>query len=849
MPLPPFLHESSFLAQAWLYSRSSLNFYRVHIIVFTVTPLIFSAIMYGSNGRYPVSYIDCLYNCVSAMTVTGLATINLSGLTAWQQFILWFQMSVGNIVTVSWVMVLVRQQFLKAQFESAVQYRNRNGDTRGGRSEILRIDMIRRVGDLTPVNPMGFISGEGTAIIDATGGRTVLNQGPVTGDVNHSGGGLNPSSQSLTSVASSRILQRRASDRGETSGDGDAVETALFDSERRIAQPNSQRSNATEQDSSVDPTQFQSNFPRTQTIEFVQPEQLLHRRERGHSLGLSSTAEDHIGAEPERWDRGGPLGLPGRTNTIRTIGSEVDPPPAGSALPRRTSAKDLGFGGFPMPHQLLARIGARLFPTVAERIERTTTNQAQAISLQPSRVSASAAARTGLGMTTARTKSVPYISFDAVVGRNSRFHGLTKEELEELGGVEYRALKLLLWLVPAYHFGWQLIIFTILAPYMAQSRWKPVFQSQIRPLGSTWYTAFIVTSAYTNSGTSLVDQSMTPFQNAYPQIIFLFIIIFAGNTAYPVFLRLTIWIMAKCVAAQSRIHETLHFLLDHPRRCFVYLFPSHQTWFLFAFVAVLTVTDWVSFLVLDVGNPEIMRLPVGQRLLIGLLQSGAVRAAGFSVVALSVLAPAVQVIYVIMMYISVYPIAIAVRSTNVYEERSLGIIEEDHLEEPSDVGSRGQVLGRYFAWHARRQLAFDMWWIAVALVLVCIVERGQIEDNTKVSIDIFPIIFELVSAYGTVGMSLGANGQNYSLSGVLSPLSKVIICLVMLRGRHRGLPVAIDRAVMLPKEYQREDAEISALRSRSHYAEGNHPVDTDHHQTSQPNVSGRHNTDRLTKDR
>ena len=39
---------------------------------------------------------------------------------------------------------------------------------------------------------------------------------------------------------------------------------------------------------------------------------------------------------------------------------------------------------------------------------------------------------------------------------------------------------------------------------------------------------------------------------------------------------------------------------------------------------------------------------------------------------------------------------------------------------------------------------------------------------------------------------------NYSFSGALRPLSKLIICLVMLRGRHRGLPVAIDRAIMVP---------------------------------------------------
>jgi Trk-type K+ transport system membrane component len=30
------------------------------------------------------------------------------------------------------------------------------------------------------------------------------------------------------------------------------------------------------------------------------------------------------------------------------------------------------------------------------------------------------------------------------------------------------------------------------------------------------------------------------------------------------------------------------------------------------------------------------------------------------------------------------------------------------------------------------------------------------------------------------------------------------MCLVMLRGRHRGLPVAIDRAVVLPFEYRQD---------------------------------------------
>jgi Trk-type K+ transport system membrane component len=64
----------------------------------TLTPLIFSGIFYASNGKYPVAYIDALYNSVSAMTVCGLATVNLSQLTAWQQVLLFIQMCIGNPV-------------------------------------------------------------------------------------------------------------------------------------------------------------------------------------------------------------------------------------------------------------------------------------------------------------------------------------------------------------------------------------------------------------------------------------------------------------------------------------------------------------------------------------------------------------------------------------------------------------------------------------------------------------------------------------------------------------------------------------------------------------------------------
>jgi hypothetical protein len=56
----------------------------------------------------------------------------------------------------------------------------------------------------------------------------------------------------------------------------------------------------------------------------------------------------------------------------------------------------------------------------------------------------------------------------------------------------------------------------------------------------------------------------------------------------------------------------------------------------------ISATDWFFFMVLDIGTATIEAIPVGVRLLSGLMQATAVRAAGFGIVPLSSLAPAVK---------------------------------------------------------------------------------------------------------------------------------------------------------------------------------------------------------------
>ena len=81
----------------------------------------------------------------------------------------------------------------------------------------------------------------------------------------------------------------------------------------------------------------------------------------------------------------------------------------------------------------------------------------------------------------------------------------------------------------------------------------------------------------------------------------------------------------------------------------------------------------------------------------------------------------------------------------------------------------------------------------------------------------FNIAFEVVSGYGCVGISTGLPNEDYSFSGGWHVASKLIFCAVMLRGRHRGLPVALDRAVRLPGA---EDGMGTGRRSRSRSFKG-----------------------------
>lgn len=96
-----------------------------------------------------------------------------------------------------------------------------------------------------------------------------------------------------------------------------------------------------------------------------------------------------------------------------------------------------------MPYEIISSIIHKLFPNLERRVKRTlTVPVSQTLTSQ----------HLEGGQQTVGSRPVNYITFNALVGRNSAFPDLTNEQIEELCGIEFRALNCLVWIVPCVRF-------------------------------------------------------------------------------------------------------------------------------------------------------------------------------------------------------------------------------------------------------------------------------------------------------------------------------------------------------------------------------------------------------------
>lgn len=247
--------------------------------------------------------------------------------------------------------------------------------------------------------------------------------------------------------------------------------------------------------------------------------------------------------------------------------------------------------------------------------------------------------------------NMPYLSYTPTVGRNSQFVDLTEEQRDELGGIEYRSLKLLAKVLVGYYLFFHLFGVVCLVPWISTMK---SYADYVRSVGVNpiWWAIFSSQTTFNDLGFTLTPDSFVSFQDATFVLLVGAFLIVIGNTGFPCLLRLIIWIGFKLCPENSSHKESLNFLLDHPRRCFTLLFPSGTTWILFWILVIMNLSDVILFIVLDLKDADVIDIPLGNRIMGAIFQAASTRTSGTAVVNLADLHPAIQVSYMGMSKLS-----------------------------------------------------------------------------------------------------------------------------------------------------------------------------------------------------
>ncbi|KOS46227.1 hypothetical protein ACN38_g2832 [Penicillium nordicum] len=779
----PFNMLSAFLRRVISYKKKvpflnelHLNFILLHYTYIISWAITGSVILYlGGN----IDYIDALFHAGGAATQSGLNTVDLNTLRLYQQIVLYLITCLCTPIFIHSGLVFIRLYWFEKRFQHVVR------DARAMRRTRSRMETVTDDGDSGDTNinraELG-VSGRPIVVIrdnsgDARDGRFT---DPASSNINS---GINTPESRDSSVDSSS----EGTDTGNEPrfGLGSLKVPTHLSPEHHIAFLEKQR-----KDKGAlripSPREYDRGGAPEALEEDVDQESEQAQHSSDHDDQDGPDGQQSPGTHPEELDQLGPLEGPHIT---------INEPDISRTRTRGNT--------FP-------RLETR--PTVRETKDGNETT-----TLAPTNTR-----NTFRGVFRSLTQerdlnTQPYLSWNATVARNSNFVDLTEEQRDELGGIEYRALKTLAVVLITYYVGFHLIgMVSMIGWIMTENRWGDVVRAA--GVGRPWWGIFTAASAFNDLGFTLTPDSMYSFQRAVFPLLMLAFLIIIGNTAFPCMLRLMIWVLSKFTRQGTALWEELKFLLDHPRRCFTLLFPRNATWWLFAILVLLNGIDMIFFVVLDLNDSAVTALPPGIRVVDGFFQAAATRTAGFGIISLSELHPAIQVSYLIMMYISVFPIAISMRRTNVYEEKSLGIY--DATDEDDDEETNAPT---YIGAHLRRQLSFDLWYVFLGLFIIAIAEGSKLQKD-DLSFQLFTVLFEVVSAYGTVGLSFGYTDVNTSFSGQFNVVSKLVIIAMQIRGRHRGLPYALDRAVLLPSDalnrHEAEDGERRMRRRTSNLSGG-----------------------------
>jgi len=342
--------------------------------------------------------------------------------------------------------------------------------------------------------------------------------------------------------------------------------------------------------------------------------------------------------------------------------------------------------------------------------------------------------------------------------------------------VEYNALGKLLNYILSYYVLVQVSGFFLIWPLQACRKGRGTGL-----IGSIWPSFVLASTCFHNTGLTLIDLPFDDTANDPPWIRRCMLPVVAaltllGNACYPLALR---GILRVLHLREKKVDPAIELLLKDPRRCYTHLFPGYATRWLLCVTIALFVFQVVAMYIAESEDYQ-ENYPRSLRYTFIWFHTVATRAAGIALCDLSKLNPAAAFTMSVCMYISISPVVVATRTTQVSDEPEYDI-EGNHIHVQEDFTQKRMQLAKFMGNNC----------IVLVILFFCILHTEADLAQTH----FVWMVFEFCSAWGTSGMTMSPKG--YAFSGDWSQWGKTFLMIVMFMGRLRGLPHSIDPSVRL----------------------------------------------------
>ncbi|MDQ3863728.1 MAG: Trk family potassium uptake protein [Actinomycetota bacterium] len=290
-------------------------------------------------------------------------------------------------------------------------------------------------------------------------------------------------------------------------------------------------------------------------------------------------------------------------------------------------------------------------------------------------------------------------------------------------------------------------------------------------LGSLGLGMFHTIAAYCNAGFDIFEGGMASYAGDWTVNLTLIYLIIAGGLGFPVLVNLYYYPRVRRLTLQSKL--------------------------VLITTAILLVVGVLSVALLEWTNPRTLGgEPLGTKVLMSLFQGVTPRTAGFATVTYSNMHDPTLAVQMALMFIGTAPVSTGggIKVTTV---ALIWLIFLTQIRGQTEISAFGRQIPRSLIAKTVTVMTLSpllVWGAALALMI-------------SADVSLLTALFEVTSAFGTVGLSLG---PGYGLATELGPFGKILLALVMFAGRVGPITLAVALSERSkPRRYSYPEEEIA----------------------------------------